>query len=227
MKAMILAAGYGSRMQDLTRSKPKPLLEVQGKPLIVHRLEALSRAGFCEVVINVSYLGYQIKALLGTGEHWGVSIVYSEEMRPLETGGGIYQALSHLGDTPFLIVNADLWTDFDFKKLLQTFEDDTLAHLVLVDNPSHHEQGDFCFDEVTRNVWLPDPGLSDEKCLPRLTYSGISILHPKLFADVSCEKFPLRDVLVSAMQKGQVTGEYFNGTWVDVGTRERLQKLQS
>ncbi|HLT03414.1 MAG TPA: nucleotidyltransferase family protein [Pseudomonas sp.] len=216
MKAMILAAGKGERLRPLTLHTPKPLVRVAGKPLIEYHIEALARAGFRELVINHAWLGEQIEAGLGDGARFGVRIVYSPEGEPLETGGGIRQALSLLGERPFLVVNGDIFTDYDFSRLrdIQT----PSAHLVLVDNPAHHAAGDFCCREGRL--------VADREGLPRLTYSGIAVLHPGLFADSPAGAFKLAPLLRRAQAEGTASAEHFTGRWIDVGTHERLEQAQ-
>jgi MurNAc alpha-1-phosphate uridylyltransferase len=211
MKAMILAAGRGERLRPLTDSTPKPLLEVRGKPLIVYHLEALHKAGFNEVVINLSWLGEQIQARLGNGSAFGVSIEYSEEVEALETAGGILQALPLLGER-FLVINGDVFSDYDFVALQAV---DHLAHLVLVDNPQHNKAGDFSLDGGT----VGNDGF------PRHTFSGIAQYHHSFFAGLAPGKQALAPLLRSAASEGQVSGELFHGDWVDVGTLERLARL--
>jgi MurNAc alpha-1-phosphate uridylyltransferase len=215
MKAMILAAGKGERLRPLTLHTPKPLVRAGGVPLIEYHLRALKSAGFTEVVINHAWLGQQIEDYLGDGQRLGLNIVYSPEGEPLETGGGIFRALPLLGDEPFLVVNGDIWTDCDFAPLKAPIKG--LAHLVLVDNPLHHPSGDFA---------LVGGEVRDDASLPRLTYSGIAVLHPQLFADCSAGAFKLAPLLRDAMGKGRVTGEHFTGRWVDVGTHERLAEVE-
>lgn len=212
MKAMILAAGKGERMRPLTLTTPKPLVAAAGKPLIEYHLQALAAAGFTEVVINHAWLGQQIEDHLGDGSRFGLVIQYSPEGEPLETGGGIRHALPLLGDAPFLVVNADIWTDFDFAGLRGPLAGQ--AHLVLVDNPDHHKEGDFS---------LIDGQVRDQ---PGLTYSGIAVLDPALFADSGAGAFKLAPLLRRAMGVGQVTGEHWRGHWVDVGTHERLAQVE-
>ncbi|MEN0104922.1 MAG: N-acetylmuramate alpha-1-phosphate uridylyltransferase MurU [Pseudomonas sp.] len=216
MKAMILAAGKGERMRPLTLHTPKPLIPVAGVPLIEYHLRALARAGFTEVVINHAWLGQQIEDHLGDGAQFGVRIVYSPEGEPLETGGGIFRALPLLGDAPFLVVNGDVWTDYDFSAIPQRL--DGLVHLVMIDNPAHHPAGDF----VLRDGQLSDaqPGV------PTLTYSGIAVLVPALFNGCQPGAFKLAPLLRAAMADGQVSGEHFTGHWVDVGTHERLKEVE-
>ena len=216
MKAMILAAGKGERMRPLTLTTPKPLVCAGGLPLIVYHLRALAKAGFREVVINHAWLGQQIEDYLCDGATFGLSIVYSPEGDPLETGGGIFRALPLLGNEPFLVVNGDIWTDYDFVRLPQAISG--LAHLVLVDNPQHNPQGDFALDDV-----VVEEGTLDSV---KLTYSGIAVLHPQLFAGCSGGSFKLAPLLRKAMQQKQVGGEHFTGRWVDVGTHERLAEVE-
>lgn len=218
MKAMILAAGRGERMRPLTDHTPKPLLMVAGKPLIQWHIETLQAAGFHDIVINHAWLGEQIEAQLGDGSQFDVSIHYSPEgEHALETGGGIFQALPLLRtenaqteDDAFLVVNGDVLTDLDFRQLPARING--LAHLLLVPNPKHHPQGDF----VLKDGKVFDTGE------PRLTFSGIGIYRPQLFA--GCEKgaFPLAPLLRMAMQSGEVSGQLHQGRWLDVGTEERL-----
>lgn len=214
---MILAAGRGERMRPLTDHTPKPLLPVGGRSLIEHLIVALADAGFRDLVINHAHLGQQIVAALGDGGRLGVRIAYSAEPEgALETGGGIFQALPLLGDGPFLVVNGDIWTDYDFSALRRPLNG--LAHLVLVGNPAHHLGGDFRLDDgrVTDSV-------AGE---PSLTYSGIAVLHPRLFAGCQPGAFKLAPLLRAAMVDGQVSGERFDGRWVDVGTHERLAEVE-
>jgi MurNAc alpha-1-phosphate uridylyltransferase len=215
MKAMILAAGKGERLRPLTLHTPKPLVRAGGVPLIEYHLRALKAAGFTEVVINHAWLGQQIEDYLGDGQRLGLSIRYSPEGEPLETGGGIHRALPLLGDEPFLVVNGDIWTDCDFTALNNPIKG--LAHLVLVDNPLHHPTGDFA---------LVGGEVRDNESLPRLTYSGIAVLHPQLFAGCTEGAFKLAPLLRDAMARGRVTGEHFTGRWVDVGTHERLAEVE-
>ena len=214
MKAMILAAGRGERMRPLTDAVPKPLLMAGGKALIVHQIEALRKAGFQELVINLGYRGAQISQTLQDGRRFGVSIRYSREPQDaLETGGGILHALPLLGEAPFVVVNGDIWSDYPFAKLLAN--PDGPAHLVLVDNPPQHSAGDFVLEN----------GKIVDKNLPRLTFSGISVLRPELFSGCEPGRFPLAPLLYQAIRKGAVSGEHYRGAWYDVGTPERLDCL--
>ena len=218
--AMILAAGRGERMRPLTDRAPKALLEAGGKPLIVRLIESLVRAGVSELVVNVSHLADQIEQRLGDGSRLGARISYSREQNPLETGGGIAYALPLLGDAPFAVVNSDIYTDFDFRRLEPVA--DALArgvcdaHLVLVDNPEHHPEGDFCL----RSGRVFPEGAA------RLTFSGIGVYVPALFSTVRRgSKSPLMAVLAPAMAQGRVGGEHHRGVWLDVGTPSRLERL--
>jgi MurNAc alpha-1-phosphate uridylyltransferase len=214
---MILAAGRGERMRPLTDSTPKPLLRVAGKPLIRYHVEALARAGVRRLVINHAHLGEQIVDYLGDGGAWGVSISYSAEPTgALETGGGIFRALPLLGEGPFWVVNGDIWTDYPFTP--PRLAADALAHLALVDNPVHHPRGDFM---------LADSGWLQDADGDRLTYSGIGVYRPELFAGCTAGAFPLAPLLRRAMADGRVSGEYFAGRWTDVGTPERLRELDA
>ncbi|MBK5008729.1 nucleotidyltransferase family protein [Pseudomonas sp. S60] len=216
MKAMILAAGKGERMRPLTLHTPKPLVPLAGRPLIEYHLQALAAAGITDVVINHAWLGQQIERHLGDGSRFGLRIRYSAEGEPLETGGGIFKALPLLGDEPFVLVNGDIWTDYDFSRLQCPLP--SLAHLVLVDNPSHHGHGDFR---------LVDGQVLDGDNAPgTLTFSGISLLHPSLFDGCQPGAFKLAPLLRQAIAAGKVSGERHAGRWVDVGTLERLAEAE-
>ena len=227
MKAMILAAGRGNRMRPLTDHTPKPLLRAGGKALIEHQIERLQRAGLRELVINHAHLGEQIEQALGDGSRGGVQIRYSAEGQgqALETGGGIFKALPLLGPGPFLVTNGDVWCDFDYADLC--LADGDLAALVLVDNPSHNQQGDFSLRDGRVGIG-GDTGCGtegDNMSGPRLTFSGIGIYHPDLFAGCEPGAFPLAPLLKEAMAAGRVGGLHHRGRWLDVGTPERLQDL--
>jgi MurNAc alpha-1-phosphate uridylyltransferase len=216
MKAMLLAAGRGERMRPLTDATPKPLLPVAGRPLIERHLERLAAAGIRDVVINTAWLGGQIPAALGPGDRWGLRIAYSLEPWPaLDTGGGILNALPLLGPEPFLLVNGDVYADVDFSALSLTPGD--LAQLILVPNPAHHVEGDFYLDR----------GRINENHGERLTYSGISILSPMLFAGCTSGRFPLVPLLFAARDAGRLGGQRHDGYWLDVGTAERLAELDA
>lgn len=211
MKAMILAAGRGERLRPLTDTTPKPLLQVRGKPLIVYHLEALARAGFGEIVINLSWLGAQIRDCLEDGAEFGVSIAYSEEPVALETAGGIRQALPLLGEQ-FIVVNGDVFTDYDFARLHGLHG---AAHLVLVDNPAHNAVGDFSLEgSVVGNATVR-----------RHTFSGIARYQRRFFADLAPGRQALAPLLRAAAARGEVSGELFRGNWADIGTAERLASL--
>ena len=215
MRAMILAAGRGERLRPLTDSTPKPLLEAGGKPLIEHHLEHLASAGFREIVINLSHLGDQIRDKLGNGATWGLNIRYSPEPPgALGTGGGIKKALPLLGDSPFVIINGDVFTNYPLARLRAIKCDH--AHLVLVPNPGHHPGGDFKLQG----------GYVSEVGEPRHTFSGISVYHPRFFDTTPNGSFSVVPLLKAAMNSHQVTGQLFNGTWHDVGTLERLESLR-
>ncbi len=211
---MILAAGRGERMRPLSDTVPKPLLEAGGKPLIVHLIEQLVRAGLRNLVINHSHLGGQIEKYLVDGGRYGARIAYShEEGGGLETGGGIFKALSLIDTDPFAVINGDIWTDFPFDRLPTRLKG--LAHLVLVDNPPQHPQGDFSLHEGQVLV----------EGTARLTFSGIGVYARALFAECRPGKFPLAPLLRAAMARGQVSGEHYIGRWRDVGTPRRLSQL--
>lgn len=214
---MILAAGRGERMRPLTDHTPKSLLEVNGKSLISMIIISLSRAGITELVINLAHLGEKIADALGDGSALGVRITYSRETEALETAGGIAHALPLLGDEPFIAVNADVYSDYDFAALVLAAQrlraTGPLAHLVLVDNPPQHPRGDFALenDRVQRDG------------AAKFTFSGMGAYHPALFADVTRgARARLADLLIAAMPAGQVTGEHYCGRWHDIGTAERL-----
>ena len=222
MKAMILAAGRGERMRPLTDHTPKALLRAGDKILVAWTIEALRRAGVREVVINLAHLGEQIAAALGDGAALGVHIAYSREPEALETAGGIAQALPLLGGAPFIVVNADVYSDYDFSGLAATarrlHEQGPLAHLVLVVNPPHHPLGDF---GIAAGRITADDGT-------RYTFSGIGAYHPALFAGIAPgAKARLADLLYAGIARGQVTGELHRGHWQDVGTPERLAALDA
>lgn len=224
---MILAAGQGTRLRPLTESVPKPLLEAGGKALIVWHLEKLAALGIHEVVINHAWLGDRLEAALGDGTAFGVHIAWSREgMPPLETAGGIRQALPLLGDDPFLLVNGDIWTDFDFAKLpgvqLPALDAQLDAHVVLVPNPDFHPRGDFVLAEAGLVAVADTSG----SALTR-TFAGISVLRPSLVAALPAGPWPLAPILRAAMVRGAVSGELHAGRWTDVGTIERLTALRA
>ncbi|MDY0011637.1 MAG: nucleotidyltransferase family protein [Rhodocyclaceae bacterium] len=217
---MILAAGRGERMRPLTDHCPKPLLPAGGKPLIQWHIEALREAGVTQLVINHAHLGQQLEDAFGDGSTLGVAIAWSREERALETAGGIRQALALLGDEPFLVVNGDIHADVDFAPLLGRASTlsakGLLAHLVLVPNPPHHPKGDF----------ILDGGRVHTQGEPCLTFSGIGLYHPALFAPLPAgAPIRLAPLLRAAMDQGRVSGEYHGGLWLDIGTPERLAEL--
>jgi MurNAc alpha-1-phosphate uridylyltransferase len=213
---MILAAGLGTRMRPLTDTTPKPLLKVGGIPLIVWHIERLAHDDFKEIAINIAHLGYQIPEALGDGSQWGVSISYSDEQEEggLESAGGIVKALPLLGDETFLVVNGDIFTDYDFQ-YHRKLADGVLAHLILVPNPEHNPEGDFALDGHK---------VVDAK---QYTFSGIGYYSPKLFEGVPYGKSALAPLLRTAMKEGRVTGELYEGEWLDIGTPERLELLNA
>lgn len=214
MKAMLLAAGRGERMRPLTDATPKPLLRIGGQTMIERHIHALARAGITEMVINHAHLGEQLVAALGDGHAYGVGIAWSAESGgALDTGGGIFNALPLLGEAPFLVVNTDIWTDFPFASL--PAEIDGLAHLVMVDNPAHHAEGDFSLSA----------GRLSQRGPAMLTFSGIGVYRPALFANCNPGAFPLAPLLRQAMDSDQVSGEYYRGSWFDIGTPERLEAV--
>ena len=220
MRAMILAAGRGERMRPLTDTCPKPLLHAGGQALIAWHILRLAAAGIPDIIVNHAWLGAQIEAALGDGRAYGVRIAYSPEPRALETAAGIARALPFFGEEPFLVVNGDIWCDWDFgraARIAATLGTRTLAHLVLVDNPAHHPAGDFVLAPDGRLI--PGPG-------DALTFAGIGLYRRELFAGVPTgQPAPLAPLLRAAIDQGQITGERHDGHWVDVGTPERLQAL--
>nr|WP_321266940.1 nucleotidyltransferase family protein [uncultured Sulfurimonas sp.] len=215
MKAMILCAGRGERMRPLTDTLPKPLLEVKGKPLLVWHLEKLAKCGFKDVVINIAHLGFMIPDKIGDGSHWNLNITYSDEQDEgaLESAGGIIKALRLLGDKPFLVVNGDVFCEYDFNASFDL--KDKLAHLILVPNPQHNLKGDF--------------GLQDSLILneanEKHTFSGIGYYNPKLFSKVKYGKSALAPLLRDAIQSKEVSGELFKKIWHDIGTPQRLKNI--
>jgi N-acetyl-alpha-D-muramate 1-phosphate uridylyltransferase len=217
MKAMVLAAGRGERLRPLTDRIPKPLVEVGGKPLLAWHLARLAAAGVRQVVINVSHLGQQIVDCVRDGSRFDLQVEYSREAEPLETAGGIAQALPLLGNAPFLLVNGDIYCEADFASLLKIDLGQRLAHLVLVANPPHHLQGDFSLEG----------GLIGNDGTPRYTYAGVAVMSPQLVQPVRRgDKAPLAPLLRSAARERRISGELFGGLWQDVGTLERLSELE-
>lgn len=235
MKAMILAAGLGTRMRPLTLKTPKPLLAVGGKPLIVWHIEALKKAGVTDLVINAAWLADKLITALGDGSQFGVNIQWSREEEALETAGGIIKALPLLGERPFILVNGDVWTRCDMQQLVQhDLGDDLsdgleadLAHLLLVENPPQHPTGDFVLSKqrVYSDFSEQNADLSVASNTEKLTFSGLSLLSPKLFQGLPEGKTPLAPILRRAMSEGRVSGAKLSSVWVDVGTPERLSQL--
>ena len=215
MKAMILAAGRGERMRPLTDHTPKPLLTAAGKPLIEHTIAQLVAAGFPEIIINHAHLGRQIEERLGNGDRFGAIIRYSPEGEEgLETAGGIINALPLLGDDAFLVVNGDIATDFPFDELKSLNID--LAHLILVGNPEHNRQGDFGLDSAGNVI---------ESGAEKFTFSGIGLYRPELFSNMPVGKIKLAPLLRAALSESRVSGQRFDGFWMDIGTPQRLKEL--
>ncbi|MDR3490685.1 MAG: nucleotidyltransferase family protein [Gammaproteobacteria bacterium] len=215
MRAMILAAGRGERMKELTALTPKPLLRIAGKYLIDYSIEALKKFGIHEIVINVCYRADEIKKVLGNGERYGVNIIFSEETEALETGGGIFQALPLLGAQPFVVVSCDIISDYDFNLLPKNPLG--LAHLVMVDNRDFHPRGDYCLHDG--KIFKGDTNT--------LTFANIGIYKPELFADCVQGKFRLATVFDAAIERKQVTGEYFKGVWHNIGTPAQITEYES
>lgn len=211
MKAMILAAGKGERMRPLTNTAPKPLLLIGNKPLIIYHLESLAKAGVTEVIINTWYLGDQIIALLGDGARYGIKIHYSIEDELLDTGGGITNALKLLGNDPFIVLSADIFTNFQFNTL--PTQPNALAHLVMVDNPPYHLEGDFCLDKGKIKLTGGN----------KFTYANIGIYRPEFFVDAPQGAFPLSYLMRKHINSGLVTGQYFNDVWHNIGTPQDLK----
>ena len=202
-------------MLPLTANTPKPLLRVGGRPLLEHHILNLNAAGFTELVINAAYLADQIIDFCGDGSRWGVQIRVSVEPEPLETAGGIVKALPLLGEGPFLVVNGDIWCPFPFARLIECSPLDAGAHLVLVPNPPHHADGDFSLEQ----------GRVHSKGPASFTFSGIAVYRPDFFSGLTAAKQPLKPLLDAGIVESKVTGEIYTGTWVDVGTPQRLQAL--
>jgi N-acetyl-alpha-D-muramate 1-phosphate uridylyltransferase len=213
---MILAAGRGERLRPMTDTTPKPLLRVRGEPLIERHVVGLARAGMQRVVINLAWLGAQIRDYLGDGARYGTTIIYSEEQpRALETAGGIFRALPHLAPGPFAVVNGDIYTDFDFETLAVGADQD--AHLVLVPNPPLHPLGDFGLQQ----------GLAQPVAVNQYTFSGIAVYRRAFFAGCSDGAFPLKPLLLRSMSLRRCSAQLYTGLWKDVGTPEGLQALNA
>ena len=218
MKVMILAAGRGERMGNLTQNCPKPLLKVKGRCLIDWHLIKLCEAGFKDVVINVAYLSKEIIEFVGDGSKWGLNISISEEEQALETAGGIKKAIKYLGDEPFAVINADIFSDYNYKNLKnRSLQKKSMGHLVLVNNPEHNPKGDF---------GIMDDGILTMNSERPLTFSGIAIYDPKFFSELAeGNKIKLAPILEIAINKKCIQGELFDGLWSDVGTPERLNMI--
>lgn len=216
MRAMILAAGRGNRMRPLTDNQPKPLLPVAGKPLLAYHLEKLAEAGVNEVVINHAWHGEKIESFVGDGSQWGLQISLSAEPEGgLETAGGIIKALPLLGDDPFWVINGDIWTDWNYQDLPTHLEDEQLAHLIMVDNPVHHPDGDFGLE----NGRLINRGPESK------TFSGIGLYRKELLAPYPQGKQVLKTFFDAAIEQKQLAGTFWDSLWTDVGTPERLHQL--
>jgi len=216
VKAMLLAAGRGERLRPLTDTTPKPLLQAGHRRLIEHHLVHLADAGFTQVIINTAWLGDQIQRLLGDGSQYRLQIQYSHEGRSaLETGGGIFHALPLLGEAPFLVINADIWSDYPLIRLKDRAMD-SLAHLVMVQNPEHHPEGDFGIEANSLSL--------DSQ--PRYTYSGIGIYTPQFFQGCQAGAFPLAPMLREYIHQQRISGEIYSGEWMDIGTIQRLEALR-
>lgn len=219
MRAMILAAGRGRRMRPLTDNQPKPLLPVVGKPLLGYHLEKLANAGINEVVINHAWRGEQIEDFVGDGSQWGLQVSFSAEPEGgLETAGGIIKALPLLGDDPFWVINGDIWTDWDYRNLPTRLDEEQLGHLIMVDNPVHHQDGDF----VIENGVLAKGERGSEV---RRTFSGVGLYRKELLAPYLEGKQALKPFFDRAIEKKQLAASCWNGFWTDVGTPERLHQL--
>lgn len=215
-KAMLLAAGRGERLKPLTDTLPKPLMQVGAQSLIEHNLSKLKASNIEEVVINVCYRAKQIMEHVGNGERYGLKITFSyEPEEPLGTGGGVLQALRFLGDEPFILLSSDIWTDYPFERLKVSPGKD--AHLIMVENPHFHPNGDYAL--------LPT-GLLDSQTEPKSTYGNIAVIHPTLFEGRAVDSFPLASLLVESMGKRKVSGELYQGKWFNVGTIEELKRLE-
>lgn len=216
MKVMLLCAGRGERMHPLTLTTPKPLLYLNGEPIVVHTLKALKAAGFRDIVLNVSFLGEKIIQALGDGATWGLNIQYSIEDTPLETAGGIIKALPLLGEGPIVVISGDIYTEYDFQSLLQRSWEGVAAHCVMVPNPSFHPEGDFHMDADHR---LHNEGQ------PRLTHGNIGVYQHALFEHRPQGRLGLGKILYEIVPTQRVTGELYTGVWHNVGTPEELMRV--
>lgn len=218
-KALIFGAGFGKRLAPLTETTPKPLIPVCGKALIQYHIEKLALAGVTELVINTHWLAEHMVDVLGNGSQFGVNIQWSYEPVILETGGGMKNALPLLGEEPFLVISADIWTDFPFDQLLRKKLDNVDAHLIMVPNPQQHSGGDFALNS--------EGYLVDDEQFPKCTYSGIGVYSPEFIKTYKTSEsaFPLREPLNAAITSGKVSAELYRGAWEDIGTLERLDAL--
>ncbi len=219
MKAMILAAGAGRRLGTLGQQLPKACLNIGGEPLVVHHIKKLQSAGITDIVINYAYLGEHIVEAVGDGRQWGVNIHYSPEAPPgLETGGGIFNVLDVLGSEPFCVMNADLWSDFDYRLLRR--EPEQLAHLIMVPNPDFHPTGDYYLDQgyISQHATMTDTS--------KYTFAGIGVYRPELFHGSQPGRFKLAPLLNQAMETKGVTGELYDGPWFNINTPETYQQVQ-
>lgn len=215
MRAMILAAGKGERMRPLTDKTPKPLLVVDGRPLLMHHLQALSMAGIKQVVINTWYLADQIKAALNNSENFGLQITCIHEPELLNTGGGIVNALPFLGAEPFLVISADVLSDFPLQNLPKN--PDGLAHLIMVDNPDYHREGDFGLEH----------GIISRQAIKKLTYANIGVFRPEFFVSAPQGAFPLGVLLREHIANNLISGEYYAGNWHNIGTPQDLELVNN
>lgn len=220
---MILAAGEGIRLRPITLRTPKPLLEIGGETLIERHIEALVRAGIDGIVVNLHHMGAQIRAFVGDGSRWSVTVEYSEESELLETGGGIAKALPLLGSEPFVVVSADICTEFDFARLTRALPDGILGHLVMVNNPSHHPEGDYGFGTGESG------GLRhlDVGATRKFNYGGMALLSAELFSGVPVARLPLRPLFDRAIAEGRMTGERYPGPWINIGTEAHLASARA
>ena len=227
MKAFLLAAGKGKRLRPLTETTPKPLIEVAGEPLIVRHISRLKEAGVSEFIINTHWLAEKLQQALGDGSAMGVQIHWSHEETLLETGGGLKKALPLIGSEPFILVSADIWTDFDYRQLATSpLPEGDVARLVLVDNPDYYPTGDFILDEAPQSAGYPNIRMPDGNSLT-YTYSGIALLDPEWISSWQLGRaFPLREPLFAAIENNRLSGLHHQGVWTDVGSTERLEAIR-
>lgn len=230
MKAFLLAAGKGRRLLPLTETTPKPLIEVAGEPLIVRQIEQLKLSGISEFVINTHWLADRLQNYLGDGSKFDVEIIWSHEEELLETGGGIQKALPAIGNEPFVLVSADIWTDFNYSEfLVQPLPSNEVARLVLVDNPDHHSGGDFLLETESKESKFGLVRIPLGQGMDTFTYSGIAVIRPDWVRSwkIGQSAFPLREPLFQAIEKDQISGYHFKGVWTDVGSLDRLQAIRN